>query len=118
MRSYPRGTPQATAWHGRFTHSVPPSAVAVRARWQKRDEIVGRRDEPACNAAIALAAATQACQALRAGVRYAPRSPRGTEAPEQERRGTDPLMAGINTRSGALAPRAFRSLIHHDETRS
>jgi len=36
---------------------------------------------------------------------------------KQERRGTDPLMAGINTRCGALAPRPFRSLIHHEETR-
>jgi hypothetical protein len=42
----------------------------------------------------------------------------GLMRPEQERRGTDPLMAGINTRRGALAPRAFGSLIHHDKTRS
>ena len=33
-------------------HSVPPSAVAARVRQRNRDEIVGRRDEPACRPAI------------------------------------------------------------------
>ena len=32
------------------------------------------------------------------------------------RRGTDPFMAGINTRRGVLAPRAFRRLIPYEET--
>ena len=36
------------------------------------------------------------------------------DAAAEERRGTNPLLAGINTRSGVLAPREFRSLMHHE----
>jgi hypothetical protein len=41
--------------------------------------------------------------------------PLGADA--EERRGTNPLVAGIDTRRRVLAPHAFWSLIHHEATR-
>jgi len=98
--------------------SVPPSAVAVRVGPQNRDEIVGRRDEPAHPLVSARGAPARPGNSVRGDTRPRALATAAPSAAEQERRGTDPSMAGINTRRGALAPRAFRSLIHHEETRS
>jgi len=42
----------------------------VRERWQNRDEIVGRRDEPACPPAIARAALLQPGNSVRGRTRH------------------------------------------------
>jgi hypothetical protein len=56
--------------------------------------------------AIAHRAPAQLDSAVHADMTRAARRRTPAAAAQQERRGTDPLMAGINTRCGALAPHA------------